>query len=100
MKALLIEPEEKRIAEIDIADMDAIKSVIGYATIESDAIGHGGDTLFFDEECFLRGSEGRFQIDTMIPVSGKGVVMGLEGESTLLDVGIDKEALAARLKYL
>ncbi|MDZ7661146.1 hypothetical protein [Thiohalophilus sp.] len=56
---------------------------------------------FFDEECFLRGSEGRFQIDSLIPVSGNGVVMGAEEDgSGLRDVTLSQEALAARTKFL
>jgi len=101
MKALLISPETRTIEEIDLAgDMDEIKSIIGYDTIESDALGSNGDTLFFDEECFLRGTEGRFQIDTMIPVSGKGIVAGYDGEDALSDVTISKEELSGRIKYL
>jgi hypothetical protein len=101
MKALLITPESRTIEEIDLADgMDEIKSIIGYDTIESDSIGTADDTLFFDEECFLRGTEGRFQIDTLIPVSGKGIIAGYDGAGTLSDVTITREKLSERLKYL
>lgn len=101
MKALLITPDMRTIEEIDLAGgMDDIKSIIGYDTIESDTVGSTGDYLFFDEECFLRGTEGRFQIDTMIPVSGKGIIAGYDGEGALSDVTISKKELSERLKYL
>ena len=100
MKALLIDPENRSIEEIELSGMDDIKSMIGYDTIESDAVGSDGDYLFFDEECFLRGTEGRFQIDTLIPVSGKGIVMGYDGEGGFSDVRMSREELSGRIKYL
>ncbi|MEJ2316631.1 MAG: hypothetical protein P8Y83_06695 [Gammaproteobacteria bacterium] len=101
MKAHLINPENRSIEEIDLSGgMDEIRTIIGYDTIESDAVGSDGDYLFFDEECFLRGTEGRFQIDTLIPVSGKGIVAGYDGEGHFSDVTIGTEELAGRIKYL
>ena len=100
MKALLISPETRSIEEIDISGMDDIKSIIGYDTIESDPVGNHDDYLFFDEECFLRGTEGRFQIDTLIPVSGKGIVVGFDREAAFRDVAMSEQELAGRLKYL
>ena len=101
MKALLINPENQSIEAIEIKDRADIVRVIGYETIESDAVGSAGDRLFFDEECFLRGTKGRFQIDTVIPVSGKAVLVGTaDANQTLRDVATDIENLRARIKYL
>jgi hypothetical protein len=81
--------------------MDDIAALIGYDTIESDAIGSQGDRLYFDEECFIRGTEGRFQIDKVIPVAGKGVIVGVADDGvTLRDVSTDLDELRARIKYL
>ena len=101
MKALLITPDKQSVEAIDINGIDDIISIIGYDTVTSDAIGNDGDRLYFDEECFLRGTSGRFQIDTLIPVSGKAVVVSSpdEGE-TLADVIIDSDSLVNRIKYL
>lgn len=101
MKALLIDGDAQTIEEIDVAGKDALPGLIGYDTIESDAVGEAGDRLYFDEECFLRGTSGRFQIDTIIPVSGKGVVVGSpdDGE-TLQDVALSVDELRSRIKYL
>lgn len=101
MKALLINPERQSIEPIDIGSHAELASLIGYDTIESDAIGTGGDRLYFDEECFLRGTAGRFQIDTVIPVSGRAVIVGTaEDGATLRDVATDIEDVRSRIKYL
>jgi hypothetical protein len=100
MKAFLITPEQRSIEAIDIADLDKIKKIIGFDTIESDAIGTGSDRLYFDEECFLRGTGSRFQVDNLIPISGKAVVVGVAGDgATLCDAAVDIESLRGRIKY-
>lgn len=101
MKALLINPEGRSIEPIDVADRTAIARLIGYDTIESDAVGSAGDRLYFDEECFLRGTKGRFQIDSVIPVSGRAVLIGTADDGqTLRDVATDRDDLRSRIKYL
>ena len=101
MKALLISAAEKSIEEIEASSLDDIKALIGFDTIDSDTVGSEGDRLFFDEECFLRGTNGRFQIDTVIPVAGKGVVVGAEEDGvTLRDVATTIDGLRGRIKYL
>lgn len=100
MKALLITPDTQSIDEVEVSKLDDIKALIGFDTLESDVIGSAGDRLYFDEECFLRGASGRFQIDTVIPVSGKGVVIGVsEDGSELRDVTIDTDDLRRRTKF-
>jgi hypothetical protein len=101
MKALLIDPENRSLEPVDIQGREDIVKLIGYDTIESDAVGTAGDRLFFDEECFLRGAQGRFQIDSVIPVSGRAVLVGTTDDgSTLRDVVTDADNLRSRLKYL
>jgi hypothetical protein len=101
MKAFLITPETQSIDETEVGSQDDIKALIGFDTLESDAVGSEGDRLYFDEECFLRGTSGRFQIDTLVPVSGKGVVVGTEGNGAgLRDVVIEIDELRRRTKYL
>lgn len=99
MKALLIDPDTQSIASIDIADIEEIRLLIGFDTLESDAVGSDGDRLFFDEECFIRGSSGRFQIDRLIPVAGKGVVVGQDAGGQLHDVSITQDELRQRTKF-
>ena len=100
MQAFLISPDVQRIEAIDIATREDIVAQIGYDTLESDAIGDDGDTLYFDEECFLRGASGRFQIDSLIPVSGKGVVIGGDNTGALADVRLGINELRARTKFI
>jgi hypothetical protein len=101
VKALLIDPERQSIEAVAIDGFEDIAKLIGFDTIESDAVGTGGDRLFFDEECFLRGTAGRFQIDKLVPVSGKAVIAGTsDGGAQLRDVATAIDDLAGRLKYL
>jgi len=100
MKAFLITPDTRSIDEINVSSLDDIKALIGFDTLESDAIGSEGDRLYFDEECFLRGASGRFQIDTLVPVSGKAVVVGMAKDgASLRDVTIDIDDLRRRTKF-
>ncbi len=101
MKAYLITPENQSIELVEVSSLNDIKSIIGFDTLESDEIDKNGDRLFFDEECFLRGTSGRFQIDKIIPVSGKGVVVGVkDDEVTLSDVVTGIDDLRRRVKFL
>lgn len=101
MKALLINLENRSVEPIDISGRDELAQLIGFDTVESNAVGTEGDRLFFDEACFLRSSSGRFQIDTLVPVSGKNIVVGTSDEGTTLrDVATDPDALRNRIKYL
>jgi hypothetical protein len=57
--------------------------------------------LYFDEECFLRGASGRFQVDKLIPISGKALVVGTADDgATLSDAVTDIESLRSRTRYL
>ena len=97
MKAFLISPESQSIESIDIQDQNDIKSHIGYDTVISDELGND-QHIFFDEECFLRQAKGRFQIDKLVPISGKAIIMGMSGDA-LSDVALDESALAARVNF-
>lgn len=101
MKALLINPESKSVEALNIKGHDDIARLIGFDTVESDAVGTAGDRLYFDEECFLRGTTGRFQVDKLIPVSGNAVVVGTADDGTTLsDAVTDIDSLRSRIKYL
>jgi hypothetical protein len=101
MKAYLIIPASQTVEAVDVASLDDIKALIGFETLESDAVGSEGDRLYFDEECFLRGTAGRFRIDKLIPIAGKGVVVGTaDGGVALRDVATDIDDLRRRIAYL
>jgi hypothetical protein len=98
MKALLINPEDQTIKAVEVDDIETIRQLVGYDTLESDTVGSEGDRLYFDEECFIRGSKGRFQIDSVIPVAGKGVLLGSDGDS-LGDVRTAVDDLRGRIRF-
>jgi hypothetical protein len=101
MKAIVISPATQSIETVDVATLTDIRAIIGCDTLESDAIGTQGDRLYFDEECFLRGTSGRFQIDSVIPVAGKGVIVGtIDGGATLRDAVTDVDDLRRRIRHL
>lgn len=101
MKAILINAQARSVEPIEINGREDIARLVGFDTLESDAVGKAGDRLFFDEECFLRGTAGRFQIDTVIPVSGVGVLVGTRDDgATLSDVQTGIDDLRSRIKYL
>ena len=97
MKAFLINPESQSIEPIEIQDQNDIQAQIGYDTVISDELGDD-QHIFFDEECFLRQAKGRFQIDKLVPISGKAIIMGMSGDA-LSDVALDESALAARVSF-
>ena len=101
MKALLINPVLQTVEEIEVNSRDDIVAKIGFDTIVSDQVGLEGDCLFFDEDCFLQGTKGRFQIDNVVPVAGVAVVVGSSDNGEILfDVNSTVESLTVRLKYL
>jgi hypothetical protein len=104
MKAFVIDPAARTITPVDLAPgLDGVRAAIGFATVDSDEIDDNGDRLFFDEECFIRAIEGsgRFRVDKLAPVQGKGVVVGSRGAAdALADVTIDAAALARRVTFL
>lgn len=99
-KAFLISPDAQSIEEIEVSSAADIAQLIGFDTIESDRIGDGDDLLYFDEECFIRGATGRFQIDKLIPVAGKGIVLGVGADGTTpSDVGLGIDELRSRTRF-
>ena len=100
MRALLIDPQAQNIEEVSVDSREDIARLIGFETLESDAVGDAGDRLFFDEECFLRQSSGRFQVDTLVPIAGIGVIVGMREDGTLQDAVIGADDLRARTRYL
>ena len=100
MKALLINPIDKSLQPTEVDNKDDIIKLIGYDTVIADDVGSNGDQLYFDEECFLRGTEGRFQLDKLIPVSGTGVIVGSDSNGELTDLQSDFEDIKSRTKFL
>ena len=101
MKAFALDSEHRAIEPIDITDHADLARLIGYDTIEPNAVGSADDQLFFDEECFLCGTKGRFQIDSAIPVPGKAELVGAADEGKpLRNVITDVDSRCSRIGYL
>jgi len=99
MKAYLIKPTEQSIEPVDIDSLEDIRKLIGFDTVIADDLDDEGNQLFFDEECFLKGTAGRFKVDNMIPVSGTGIIATSEGVS-LTDTSLTLEALKSRVTFI
>lgn len=104
MQVFVIDPSAKAIRAMELNDGEAgIRQLIGFDTIDFDEIDENGDRLYFDESCFIRhGADvGRFRVDSLAPVAGKGVVAGGEpGGKALAGAQISLEALRARVQFL
>lgn len=103
MKAFQIDAFKQSIEAVEIEPtLAGIRALIGFDTIESDDVDGGDDRLFFDEECFIRTQPhpGRFRLDSLPPVAGRGVVVGGgPDEGSLRAPEISLEALQERVKF-
>jgi len=99
MHAFLITGSNQGIEAIEISSRADIAGLVGQDTIVSDEL-DDTNAVFFDEDCFIRGTSGRFQIDTLAPIAGKAVVVGyLDGEQ-LTNASLGLEELKTRTKFL
>jgi hypothetical protein len=99
MQAFMIDGNDQSIESVEISSRADIVKLVGQDTIISDEI-DDGNAVHFDEDCFIRGTSGRFQIDKLAPIAGKAVVIGsLEGDQ-MTNVSLDLEELKARTKFL
>ena len=103
MRAFLINAADKTITPVDVNDgLAGIRRLIGFDSVDSDEIDASGDRLWFDESCFIRSQEhpGRFRVDTLAPVAGRGVVVGSrEAGAALADAAVSLEALQRRVAF-
>jgi len=103
MHAFLIDPFKQTIEQVEIEpSLDAIRGLVGFDSIDSDELSRGDDRLFFDEECFIRAQPqpGRFKLDTLPPVAGRGVVVGGgPDEGSLASPELSLEDLKGRVQF-
>ena len=99
MQALLIDGSKQAIEAVEVSSRADIVKLVGQDTIISDEI-DADNAVYFDEDCFIRGTSGRFQIDNLAPIAGKAIVVGyLEGER-LTNASVNIEELTARTRFL
>ena len=99
MHAFFIEGDKQTIEAIEISSRADIVKLIGQDTIISDQL-DDSNAVYFDEDCFIRGTSGRFQIDTLAPIAGKAIVAGYLAGEQLTNANIGLEALTGRTKFL
>ena len=101
MKAILIDSQQRSVESVDVFSKEDLAQLVGYDTLISDQIGTGGERLFFDEECFIRGASGRFQLDTLAPVAGRAVITGSVGAGDVCsDVSSTPEDIRQRVTWI
>ena len=103
MPCFLIDPTQTTITAVEgCGDLAGVRDLIGFETVDSDEIDANGDRLYFDEKCFIRQTPGvgRFQLDTLAPVAGMGVVLSHGAQGALQTPQVSLEALSARVKFL
>ncbi len=99
MKAIVIDGKAQTIEPTEVGRESDIHTLIGQDSIIHDEIDEA-NAVFFDEDCFIRGTAGRFQIDALAPISGKAVVVGRTADGALHETSIELEALIERTKFL
>jgi len=98
MKAIIIQGASQTIELTEISGADAIPDLVGQASIIADEV-DANNAVYFDEDCFIRGTEGRFQIDSLAPIAGVAVILGGSGHAAT-DTTLDPAAFADRVKFL
>ena len=98
MRAILISGLAKTATEIDIVSQDAMVTAVGHASIIADEI-DSSNAVYFDEDCFLRGTEGRFVLDTLPPIAGNAVVMGRAIGEQLVATKLTLEEVLGRINF-
>jgi len=103
MKVHLIDPARESVETVDCdGSLESLRGLIGFPCLDAEEIGTGGDCLHIDEECFLRGDAvvGRFQLDRLAPVWGRGVVTGRSRpDGRFGEPAIGLAALRARVRF-
>ena len=103
MPCFLIDPTQKTLTAVECGgDLAGVRALIGFETVDSDEIDDNGDRLYFDEKCFIRQTPGvgRFQLDSLAPVAGMGVVVGQSAHGVLQTPQVSLAALRDRVKFL
>ena len=99
MQAVVINGKEQSIEKADIVSIDTIIERVGYDSVLADEL-DSTNRIYFDEDCFVRGTEGRFQIDTLPPIAGVAVIMGSGETGALADVSLSVDEIRERVSFL
>jgi hypothetical protein len=97
MKALSVDGIEKTISEVDIEGVDDLEFLLGGGSVVSDDL-DPEHQIFFDENCFIKQINGRFQIDALPPIAGKAVLVRVTDDA-FSDITWRPEQLEPRVKF-
>ena len=98
MKALSIDGIKKTISEVDIEGVGDLEILLGGGSLVSDDL-DSEHQIFFDEDCFIKQTNGRFQIDALPPIAGKAVLARVvDGEFSGVTLGLNE--IESRVKFL
>jgi|TARA_B110000444_G_C18475502_1_gene426740 hypothetical protein len=98
MKALLVDGLAQSLSELDISGKKDLELVLGVESVVADSL-NSEHQIFFDEDCFIKQTNGRFQIDALPPISGKAVLARVvDGDFTDVTLGLDQ--IESRVKFL
>jgi hypothetical protein len=97
MQAILIDGAQQSIELID-ATQDDLPGLIGFDTVIDDDIGEG-HRVFFDEDCFIRGTPGRFRIDALAPIAGRAVILAVDAGGTPAACQLSVDAVTTRVAF-
>jgi hypothetical protein len=98
MKALLVNGLAQSLSELDISGEKDLELVLGCESVVADSL-DSEHQIFFDEDCFIKQTNGRFQIDALPPISGKAVLVRVvDGDFTDITSGFDQ--IESRVKFL
>ena len=105
MQIYIIRPSLKKIETFELFDgLEEIKKLIGFDSIGTDEIDNNRNMLYFDENCFIRDNKklGRFQIGSLAPVAGVGVVVRFldSTEMSFEKPSLSLEDLQSLVKFL
>ena len=99
MKVIVIKGAEQTLESTEVGREQDMRELIGQDSVIYDEI-DDDNAVYFDEDCFIRGTAGRFQIDSLAPIAGTAVVIGRTAEGALTHTSFDPETLKPRIKFL
>ena len=99
MDAFLIDGESQGIEPVDVACLADIAKLLGQDTVISDEI-DARDAVYFDEDCFIRGTSGRFRVDNLAPIACRAIVVGNARGEQLGNVSLSLDDLKGRVAFL
>lgn len=100
MKAILINPFDQTITEVDYSgDYKQINQLIGAEYFDVASIG-GRDGIFVDDEGLLNAPTHFFEhADYHSPLAGKGLILGCNSEGNSVDCNTTVEEVKAKVTF-